>query len=93
MTDDDTGQVVSGALMLRGQLVRVLLEKPTERWEDIHSVPAWWVKGVEKVQGDSLECDSPEGRSAIVFFDTEEDVSECVLFLSDLSGNLCKQTG
>lgn len=85
LTDDDTGQVVSGALTLRGKLVQVLLEKSTGKWNSRYLVAAWRVQRFETAQGDSLECNFDEGRGAFggprILFDTEEDVSECVLFL------------
>lgn len=77
LTDDDTGQVVSGALTLRGKLVRVLLEKTTEEWDKRSLVTAWRSKGFETVQGQPLEG----GPFEDIIFDSEEDVSECVLFL------------
>lgn len=80
LTGDDTGQVVSGALTLRGKLVRVLLEKSTEkRWYQRYLVAAWVVKGFETIQGVSIGFD--EDLQGTVNFDTEEDVSECVSFL------------
>lgn len=86
LTDDDTGQVESGALTLRGELVRVLLEKSTRKCDERYSVDAWRVKGFETVQGVSLECNFDEGqngafRSQKIVFDSEEDMSEFVLFL------------
>lgn len=85
LTDDDTGQVLSGALILRGKPVRVLLEKSTGKWGKRCFVTAWRVKGFETVQGDSLKCNFNEDRGAFdgaeITFDTEEDMSECVLFL------------
>lgn len=77
LTDDDTGQVASGALTLRGKLVRVLLEKSTEEWDKRSLVTAWRVKGFETVQGEPLKG----GPFEDIIFDSEEDVSECVLFL------------
>lgn len=84
LTDDDTGQVVSGVLTLRGKLVRVLLERLTGYWDKRYLVGLWGVRGFETVQGDPFECNFYERRSASgprIVFDTEEDVSECVLFL------------
>lgn len=81
LTDDDTGQVVSGVLTLRGKLVRVLLENSTDPWHNEYLVTAWRAKAFETAQGDSLECDFDGYNGPNIVFDTEEDVSECVLFL------------
>lgn len=84
LTDDDTGQVEDGFLTLKGKPVQVRLEKSTEEWDERNPVAAWRVKGFETVQGDSLDCGVEEGGFTSggpdIFFDTEEDVSDCVLF-------------